>query len=158
MRAPVTIRRAMQNDVPTIVAFSAALFHEDAGQRDPTMNLEWAAQEGTAYFSQMLAEPSSIIFLAEVEERQVGYLAGYARAPNSLHRQPSAELESMFVQDSHRGQGVGKALARAFFAWCQNNAAHRITVTAYSKNEPAVQFYRRLGFQPKQLTLEAIIE
>lgn len=158
MNVPVTIRRATQNDVPTIVAFSAALFREDAGQRDPSMNLDWAAQEGNAYFSHMLTESASIIFLAEVASRAVGYLAGYVRGSDSLHPQPSAELESMFVQDGLRAQGVGKALAQEFFEWCKSHGAQRISVTAYYKNENAVRFYQRLGFNPKQLTLEATPE
>ncbi len=155
INTPVTIRRATQDDVLSIVAFSSALFQEDAGQRDPSMNLDWAMQEGAAYFSQFLAKPLHTILLAEAESRPLGYLAGYVSAGDSLHPQPSAELESMFVENEFRAHGVGKALAQEFFAWCTRNGAHRITVTAYSQNENAVRFYQRLGFVPKQLTLEA---
>ena len=42
----VSIRRADEKDVSEIVELSYALFQEDAGQRDPWMNLNWPREEG----------------------------------------------------------------------------------------------------------------
>ena len=43
------VRQATQIDVGTIVQLSHALFQEDAGQRDQTVNLEWAIANGHDY-------------------------------------------------------------------------------------------------------------
>jgi GNAT superfamily N-acetyltransferase len=59
----------------------------------------------------------------------------------------------MFVRPSFRGQGIGTALATYFIEWARENKARSITVTAYYANEKAVNFYRRVGFRPKKLTL-----
>ncbi|RME83448.1 MAG: GNAT family N-acetyltransferase, partial [Caldilineae bacterium] len=53
-QAGITIRRADEKDVPIIVELNYALFQEDAGQRDPFMNLNWPREEGHQYFSKLL--------------------------------------------------------------------------------------------------------
>lgn len=45
-------------------------------------------------------------------------------------------------------------LARGFLAWCQEKGAQRVSVTAYAANVRAVEFYRRLGYEPRNVTLE----
>lgn len=154
MSETIAIRRAEPSDLSSIAALSDELFHEDAGQRDPFMNLEWARQEGERYFQQMLQEPSYVTYVAEDGQQAVGYLVGYVRTPNSLYPQIAAELESMFVEQPFRGQGVGRALAEAFLAWAREQGATRVTVTAYAANERAIRFYKSLGFESKQITLE----
>lgn len=153
-RQTITIRTAQRADVPSVVELSGALFREDSAERDPFMNQDWVAREGTDYFSSVLDAENRVIFLAEAEGMVVGYLTGYTRAPDSMHLEPSAELESMFVRNAFRAQGAGQALANHFLEWCRARAAVRVTVTAYVQNEQALGFYRRLGFQPKELTLE----
>ena len=58
--AAVRIRKAGPSDVPTIVELSYALSREDAESRDPTMNLEWALQEGRGYFADLLAQDAAL--------------------------------------------------------------------------------------------------
>jgi GNAT superfamily N-acetyltransferase len=150
----ITIRRAELADVPSVVALNHALFQEDAGQRDSTMNLNWAREHGNAYFARYFESDSSIIFLAEAGGQVVGYLAGYLQPPNDYRLVASAELESMFVESEFRAQGVGKQLAQEFIEWSRGKGAARMTVTAYAANPNAVAFYQRLGFVPKHTSLE----
>ena len=147
------IQQATQENVPDIVKFSHALFQEDAGQRDNTMNLNWACEQGQAYFAHFIEKVQNICLLAIVDDDPVGYLAGYVRDASDLRLVKTAELESMFIHNAYRNQGVGKALVHSFSQWARENGAVSITVTAYSANEPAVKFYKSLGFSPKQVTL-----
>jgi hypothetical protein len=50
----VEVRKATPPDVPAIVALNDALFQEDAGQRDPSVNLDWAKQHGAGHFAEMV--------------------------------------------------------------------------------------------------------
>lgn len=59
-KSNIDITRATSSDVRLIAAFSYALFQENAGQRDPTINLEWAREEGEAYFSDLVANDNNI--------------------------------------------------------------------------------------------------
>jgi ribosomal protein S18 acetylase RimI-like enzyme len=147
------IKQATEADVSHIVQLSHALFQEDAGQRDKTVNLNWANEQGRDYFSQFLEREQTICLLAAVDEAVVGYLAGYVRDVSAYRLVKTAELESMFIRKTHRGQGLGTALAHHFTQWAQENGAEIITVTAYTANQRAINFYQSLAFRPKQLTL-----
>lgn len=150
----VTIKRANENDVSAIVELNAALFQEDAGQRDPFMNLNWPREEGRDYFTELLRRDKSIGLLAERKGEAVGYLVGYVRGGSSLRPVQMAELESMFVKEEFRSQKVGQQLVNEFTAWVAGRGAERVSVTAYAANEGAVAFYERMGFRPKNVTLE----
>ncbi len=150
----VTIRRAGVADVPLLVALSDGLFQEDAGQRDPFMNLAWPRQEGNGYFSQRVRDERCLPLLALVQGEAVGYLLGYLKPPSTLRPVRVAELESMYVKPGRRSQGIGQRLVDRFLSWARGQGAKRVSVTAYAANERALAFYRRNGFVPKSVTLE----
>lgn len=149
----IKITQAKPSDVNHIVALSYALFQEDAGQRDPTVNLEWAKEEGEAYFSDLVSNDNNICLLASIEGKVVGYLVGRAIAPSSYRPIKQAELESMFVQDGYRGQKIGTYLTNRFLEWAKEKNAQQVTVSAYEANDKAIAFYKKLGFQPRNLIL-----
>jgi len=154
--AEVRIRTAGPEDVPGIVELSGSLFREDAGSRDPTMNLDWAAQEGRGYFEDLLADGAAACWMAERAPggSAVGYLAGRLSEADSLRTVRVAALESMYVRPEARGLGVGARLVEGFLSWARKRGASRASVTAYAANEGAVRFYEREGFSPKNLTLD----
>lgn len=151
------IREAEHDDLEVIVALNHALFQEDAGQRDPYMNLNWAQEEGHAHFARHLGSETSHCLVVEQPGDVVGYLVGYTRGASSLRIAPEAELESMFVRGAFRGHGAGAQLIDAFLVWCREREIQRVAVTAYAANEGAIRFYRRAGFRPANLTLKCSI-
>jgi GNAT superfamily N-acetyltransferase len=50
---------------------------------------------------------------------------------------------------------VGTRLVEAFRGWARYIGADLLTVTAYAGNEPAREFYRRMGFVDHKITMEA---
>ena len=158
MNDKIHIRIANETDVDTIVALNHKLFQEDAGQRDPFMNLDWPMEHGHGYFSSLLQEDQTHCLLAERERHAVGYLIGYMRKSSSLRPVALAELESMFVVAEARSSGVGTGLVKCFKQWSQEQGAQRMTVTAYAANARAIAFYQRHGFEFKNVTLEAPLD
>jgi len=150
----VQIKKATSDDIPSIVELNFALFQEDAGQRDPYMNRNWPKEEGHVHFSKLISGSDSVCFLATTENETIGYLAGYLWDGGSLRPIKLAELESMYVRQPYRGQGVGRQLAAEFVKWARQRGVQRISVTAYAANTRAIAFYRELGFEPKSLLLE----
>ena len=89
--------------------------------------------------------PGTHALVAEVDGRVVGS-AG-------LHVQPADRRRhvgwiGMGVHDDFQGQGVGTALMEALldlaFNWL---GLHRIELTVYADNAPAVHLYRKFGFE-----------
>lgn len=57
-------------------------------------------------------------------------------------------LEDLFVADSERGRGLGRALIGSLAALCVERGYTRLEWTVLDWNEPAVAFYRSLGATP----------
>jgi ribosomal protein S18 acetylase RimI-like enzyme len=150
----VRVRAATEVDLEAIVELSSMLFHEDGGQRDPWMKVDWPKQEGAEYYLGHIRGEDSACLLAEAGVSAVGFLTGYLREWSSLRPVELAELASMFVLPAYRGRGIGQVLVDEFVAWCRDRGVERISVTAFSTNDGALRFYRRLGFEPRQVTLE----
>ena len=154
----VQIRKATADDISAIVELNFALFQEDAGQRDPYMNLNWPKEEGRAHFFKLISRGDSLCLLATSGNEAIGYLAGYLWDGGSLRPMKMAELERMYVRRPYRSRGVGRLLADEFVRWARQNDVQRISVTAYATNTRALAFYRALGFEPKCLSLEKGID
>jgi RimJ/RimL family protein N-acetyltransferase len=56
-----------------------------------------------------------------------------------------AEL-GMMVADGHRGTGVGTSLLAACVDWARAQGAHKVALTVWPHNGPAIALYRRIGF------------
>ena len=159
MKPRFTIRPATTADVERIVQLNHALFQEDAGQRDPTMNLNWALEEGGRFYAGFLKREATVVLLIEVREggettAVVGYLAGQMRHRFQMRPIDIAELDSMYIIEAYRNLDLGTALVARFREWSQEQGAERIAVTAYAANTRALTFYQRLGFIPRDITLE----
>lgn len=147
------VRPATPDDLAGVVASSAALFAEDAGQRDRFRNPGWPAAHGEKWCAELLAGPDAQVFVAVADGEIVGHLVGIYAAPSDMWLVARAELMSMFVQDTLRGQGVGGQLVDAFTSWAKERGAVRMHVTAYAANDAALQLYRSRGFAPQSITL-----
>ena len=64
------------------------------------------------------------------------------------------ELESMHVDESCRGNGVGKRLAQRHLEWMKEKDCNVIGVTVSQENEPTIGFYKKLGFFPNTLYMQ----
>ena len=57
----VVVRPATVADLGGVVACSSALFTEDAGAHDLTLNLNWPAEHGLARFAKALSDPDRLV-------------------------------------------------------------------------------------------------
>jgi GNAT superfamily N-acetyltransferase len=149
----VTVRVATEDDVAGVAASSAALFAEDAGQRDALRNQGWPAAHGEQWVSDLIGDGNALVLVADAGGDCVGHLVGTYQEASEMWLAPRAELVSMLVRRSHRCSGAGAALVDAFKAWAKGRGAMRLEVVAYAENEGALRFYARNGFVPKEITL-----
>ena len=66
---------------------------------------------------------------------------------------PDCWLEDLFVAESARGSGVGRALVEASFVRAEERGCKRIELDVNEQNTDALRFYASLGFatEPKPL-------
>lgn len=151
------IRRAEPHDVPALVACSSALFEEDAGSRDPSVNVDWPREHGHQRFAAGIDDPARLLLVADREGEVVGHLSGVLETPSAMKRATVATLVSMYVQPPHRRTGTGRHLVAEFLLWARSTGADRAVVTAYASNTDAIRFYERNAFAPQAVTLETVL-
>ena len=83
-------------------------------------------------------------FIAEDGGAPVGY-ALYFGVFSSFTTSPLVWLEDLYVRGSRRGSGVGRSLMGAVAQTALARGCQRLMWAVLDWNEPALEFYRRLG-------------
>lgn len=156
--AEIAVRAATLSDLDDFVHCSIALFAEDAGTHDPTMNLDWPREHGADSFRESLGDPTRLRLVACDDTGVIGMLSAGLVPASAFRAIVVANVGSLYVVPAARGAGVGELLVREFQAWAVSRGAKRMAVSAFSANEGAIRFYRRMGFGPHSSLLEGGLE
>lgn len=86
----------------------------------------------------------------ESTARQVGYIIA------TVNSDGIGEVESIYVQASHRRLGIGDRLMRDALSWMEKNGARERQVEVSVGNEVVWGFYGRYGFMPRKTLLKQV--
>lgn len=64
------------------------------------------------------------------------------------------EIDSIFVQKSHRSLGIGGEMMKRALSWMEREKAMKVNIAVSVGNEEALPFYQHYGFFPKHILLE----
>ena len=133
---PVTVET-----VPDLLALIRALadYEHLAGQVAATVE---GLREGL-----FAAPPAADAVFATIDGRKIGYAIWFPTFSTFLGRR-GIYLEDLFVVPEWRGQGVGRALLAHVARVALARGEGRMEWAVLNWNEPAIEFYRRLGARP----------
>jgi ribosomal protein S18 acetylase RimI-like enzyme len=63
------------------------------------------------------------------------------------------EIQNVYVEKDYRSQGIGRKFFEDFCKYCAENRVDRIDINASFNNKRAVEFYKKCGFRPVDITL-----
>lgn len=150
------IRKARADESTILQDLNNEVFVDNV-KYDPDLVLDWAYSEaGKKYFQELVADPESICFIAEDDGKLVGYLAASPK-PISYRKSRYLEVDNMGVIPEYRSKGVGRMLMDACKKWATENNYQKMFVNSYAKNEKAVSFYQKCGFEIIDVSLEMTI-
>jgi GNAT superfamily N-acetyltransferase len=86
------------------------------------------------------------VVVAERDHAVVG-LAQLHVSPTLEYDRPAAKLAALVVDESHRGEGVGRALVEAMEAEARARRCELLFLTTAARREDAHEFYRRVGLE-----------
>jgi GNAT superfamily N-acetyltransferase len=86
------------------------------------------------------------VVVAELDEQVVG-LAQLHVSPTIEHEQRAAKLSALVVDESHRGEGIGRALIEAMEAEARARRCLLLFLTTSGRRDDAHEFYRRVGLE-----------
>ncbi len=93
------------------------------------------------------AEPKAFALVAEWDGIPCGFALYFFNFSTFVGRH-GVYLEDLFVPESHRGRGVGKALLVRLAQIAKENDCGRLEWSVLDWNAPAITFYKSLGAVP----------
>jgi GNAT superfamily N-acetyltransferase len=135
------IRTARVEDVPIILQLIRDLATYERAPNDVTATEELLIE---VLFG---ARPSAEVLLAFEQEIAVGFAVFFHNFSTWLGR-PGLYLEDLFVKPEVRGKGYGRALLVHLAKIARERGCGRMEWAVLDWNDPAIQFYRKLGAKP----------
>jgi GNAT superfamily N-acetyltransferase len=59
----------------------------------------------------------------------------------------------LYVMPQHRRQGIGSALVRHAEQWTKQRGDRKISLQVFVQNQPALNLYKKLGYQPQSISM-----
>ena len=141
MSSAFQIRPATEADLPIILRLIRDLAEYE---RAPDAVVATEAGLREVLFG---AKPSAEVLLALEEGEPVGFAVYFHNFSTWLGR-PGLYLEDLFVRPEKRGKGYGRALLERLAQIAKKRGCGRMEWAVLDWNEPAIQFYRKLGAKP----------
>jgi GNAT superfamily N-acetyltransferase len=135
------IRPATRADVPIVLELIRDLATYERAPNEVTATEEQLVQ---VLFGQ---KPVAEVLLAFEGNTSVGFAVFFHNFSTWLGR-PGLYLEDLFVRPEHRGKGYGRALLVDLAKIARDRACGRMEWAVLDWNDPAIEFYKKLGARP----------
>jgi GNAT superfamily N-acetyltransferase len=153
----VTVRRAELADEPGVIELLDELDRSQYGWRvfEPRPGYR---DELLGRYRAIRADPDAVHLVADEQGRVVGMGIGIVHRPSSLSDESSVEISSFVVRPSHRGRGIGAALAAEVARFARSRGVRHLDLRVFAANDPAVAFWEHIGFRPRIVQMVAPAE
>lgn len=156
----MTIRPATRKDIPGLrqLLLQVNLIHH---QGRPDIFNYGKGKYNEKQLEELLTDPKRPIFVAVNKKNQV--LAHAFCLCQQHENNPvltpikTLYIDDICVQESCRGQHIGRQLYDYVVAFAREKGFYNITLTVWSLNESAIRFYESCGLKPQKLGLEMIL-
>lgn len=142
---PVTVRAAVEADLPAILALYRQLSATD---------LLPDAAEAAETWRQMLSSAFMTVHVAELDGRVVATCV-LVIAPNlTRNMSPFGLIENVVTEEGLRGQGVGKHVVQAAIAQAWEAGCYKVMLLTGRKDPAVLAFYEACGFSRGKTAFE----
>lgn len=132
---------AEQEDIPLILAFIRKLAEYEK------LPDQVVADEHTLRNSLFGPRPAAEAILAYIDHHPVAF-AIYFQTFSTFVGRAGIYLEDLFVEPAYRARGIGTALFIYLAQLAAKRGCARLSWAVLDWNQPAIQFYRKLGAIP----------
>ena len=145
------IREATAADLPELLAF-------EQGVVESERPYDSSLKPGAVHYydiAKLIANSDSLILVAE----NAGQLAGTGhatlkRSKDQFDHDRHAYLGLMYVEPSHRGQGIIQRIIEELLVWSRGEGVTDFFLDVYTGNESAVRAYEKFGFRTHMLEMK----
>jgi ribosomal protein S18 acetylase RimI-like enzyme len=143
VKAAVVVRQASCKDVDAMLELLQALFAIET-------DFVFDSKKQRLGIDLLLQTQDACVLVAEQAQRVVGMCTAQllvSTAAGGL----KAIIEDVAVAEACRGQGIGTKLLITIEQWAARRGVKRLDLLADRRNNPALGFYRQLGWQQTEL-------
>jgi GNAT superfamily N-acetyltransferase len=141
--AHTVIRPARPDDLDPLVDLLRMLFAIEA-------DFDFDAARQRQGLAMLLAHETAVILVAEAAGRVIGMCSGQLTI-STAEGGFALLVEDVVVAGPWQGKGVGRELLTALEQWATARKIARLQLLADRNNGAALEFYRKLGWQPTEL-------
>lgn len=152
------IRTAEKKDLPEIAGLAKKMiaYHR---QLDSYYK---AAEEYTnleSDFEEEMREPGSIFLVAADNGEIAGYFRGaIEKAPDYAAPKKIGVIYDLAVAENYRRRGIGQRLFAEALLRFKNAKIRNIELSVDARNQPAIKFWKSLGFSEHKLRLRQTVK
>jgi GNAT superfamily N-acetyltransferase len=150
----IVVRSAELADEPALIELLDELDRSQASWRVFSPRPGYR-EELLARYRALRDDPDGVHVVADEGGRVVGMGVGVVHRPSSLSDESSVEISSFVVRPSHRGRGVGTAIAAEVARFAAGRGVRHLDLRVFAANDPAVAFWGTLGFRPRIVQMVA---
>ena len=140
---PAVMRPAKPDDLDPLVDLLRMLFAIEA-------DFDFDAARQRQGLAMLLAHETAVILVAEAAGRVIGMCTGQLTI-STAEGGFALLVEDVVVAGPWQGKGVGRELLAALEQWATARKIARLQLLADRNNGAALEFYRKLGWQPTEL-------
>lgn len=150
------IRPACKKDIPRILVLLEQIAELHAEARPEIFRR--GTKFGFEAIEQMLTDPNKPIFVAAEEDLVLGYIFCVhkeVRDNGVLSDRKVLYIDDLCVDESCRGQGIGKALYDRAVTLARETGCFNVELNVWAFNGSAVRFYEKCGMRPQRIIMES---
>jgi len=154
------IRRAKETDMPGInnLLRQVLMVHHNGR---PDLFKANAKKYTDEQLAELIKDDTKPIFVCVDEEETV---LGYAFCvwQQHINNEILTDIKTLYIDDlcvdeTRRGQHIGKSLYEYVLAYAKENNFYNVTLNVWSLNESAMKFYEACGLVPQKIGMEHIL-
>jgi len=149
------IRTATSADRDALGRYGGALMRQHhAADPQRFIQVEHPEAGYGRYLVSILADPESLVLVAEDQGRVIGYV--YADIEGTSWkdlRGPCGYVHDVYVDDGSRHRGAGRALMRAAIDWVHSKGRTQVVLLTKTANEHAQHLFTTLGFRSTMIEM-----
>ena len=156
----MNLRFAQEKDIPAMIDLLRQVGEVHHRIR-PDIFRTGAQKYDEAALADLLKDPTRPIFIAEDEEKVLGYcfcILKQTRDHPVLEDEYTLYIDDLCVDESCRNLGVGKRLYDHARAYARQQGCQTVTLNVWCGNESAMAFYKKLGMTPRNIYMQTRLE
>ena len=154
------IRRAEENDIKEILRLLSQVLEVHASIR-PDLFISGTTKYTDEELKKIIYDDNKPIFVAVEDDKVLGYvfceIDDFPKR-NAMVAYKSLYIDDLCVDESERGNGIGKQLFKYAKEFAKEINCYDITLNVWEGNNSACEFYEKMGLKPKYHNMEYKLE